>query len=570
LTLALDSNLADAAIHGSGNAQLAGDYPVSAQVSFNNILYTHFEPLLSTAVAKRPTFEGATDGRITVNGPLLKTDQMRGNLQLTRLSLTTQPPPGAGKSVTIANDGPIAVALDAGNIRIERARLTGPQTTIQAEGTASERAMNLNVNANADLGLLPSFDSDIVSSGKLVLATAVRGTMSKPLINGQLELQNASLNYQGVENGLSNANGVIAFNGNTARVQNLTAESGGGKVSVTGFIGFVNVLRLGLRANATNVRVRTPEGASVVASAEIRLSGTTENSNVTGTVTISQVSYNPQSDLGSMLTRAAPPVQSATAPSPILENMKLDIRVRTGTGLIVQASVARNLRADADLQIRGSAATPGVVGRVTISQGQLVFFGATYTVERGDISFYNPLRIDPILDMALETQAKSVTVTLHVTGPVDNMNLSYTSDPPLQFQEIVSLLASGKTPTSDPTLLANSPSAPEQSVQQMGESAILGQAVANPVSSRLERVFGLTQFKIDPSFSSGSDVPTARLTLQQQITSNLTFTYTSALDDPNGQIVKIEWTFSPQWAAIANRDQNGMFSINFLYKRQFR
>jgi translocation and assembly module TamB len=570
LNFALDSNLADAAIHGSGDAQLTGDYPVNAQVTFNNVLYTHLQALLGTTTTASPGFEGATEGRISVSGPVLKTDQMRGELQLTKLSLTTLPQPGAGKSVTIANDGPIGVSLDAGTVRIQRAHLTGPQTNIQAEGSASERTMNLNLNAAVDLSLLPDFSRVIDSTGKIALAAQVRGSMAKPLVNGQLQLQNASVNYRGVENGLSNANGVIAFNGNTARVQNLTAESGGGKISVTGFVGFVNVVRFALRANADKIRVRSPQGASVVASAEIRLSGTTENSNVTGTVTINQMTYNPQSDIGSMLTRAAPPVQSASTPSPMLENMKLDIRVHTLTGLTVQAALARNLRADVDLRVRGSAATPGVVGRVTISEGQLVFFGATYTVDRGSIGFYNPLRIDPVLDLTLETQAKTVTVTLRVTGPIDNMNLSYTSDPPLQFQEIVGLLASGKTPTSDPTLLANQPPAPEQSVQQMGESAILGKAVADPVSSRLERVFGVTQFKIDPSFSSGSDVPTARLTLQQQITHNLTFTYTSALDDPNGQIVKIEWAFSPQWAAVANRDQNGIFSINFLYKRQFR
>ena len=68
------------------------------------------------------------------------------------------------------------------------------------------------------------------------------------------------------------------------------------------------------------------------------------------------------------------------------------------------------------------------------------------------------------------------------------MKLSYTSDPPLQFQEIVSLLASGKTPTSDPTLLANQPSQPQQSFQQMGETAIVSKPRrpgGKPASARL-------------------------------------------------------------------------------------
>ena len=76
--------------------------------------------------------------------------------------------------------------------------------------------------------------------------------------------------------------------------------------------------------------------------------------------------------------------------------------------------------------------------------------------------------------------------------------------------------------------------------------------------------------KIDPTFTSGSDLPQARVTLQQQVASNITFTYISALQDPNAQIIRIEWAISPQWSAIANRDENGIVSVNFTYKKQFR
>jgi translocation and assembly module TamB len=175
-----------------------------------------------------------------------------------------------------------------------------------------------------------------------------------------------------------------------------------------------------------------------------------------------------------------------------------------------------------------------------------------------------------VLNISLETKAKGVDVNLNVTGPIDNMKLSYTSDPPLQFQEIVALLASGKTPTSDPTLLANQPSEPPQSFEQMGESALVSKALADPVSSRLQRVFGVNQLKVDPTFVSGSELPQARVTLQQQISSNVTFTYITALNDPNTQIIRAEWAFNQQWSAIATRDENGIFSVNFFYKKQFR
>lgn len=570
LNFALNSDLAGAAIRGSGDAQLAGDYPVNADLTIGNVAWTHIQKLLGNG--DTPQFEALADAHVTVHGPVLKTDQLNGSLQVSRLNLTTLPKPGAGKPITVVNQGPISLALDRGVLNIQSAHLTGPGTDIQATGTASipTQAMNVNVSANADLGVLPNFDRDVYSSGKVVLTAIVHGTAQQPLVNGQLVLQNASFNYAGFANGISNANGTIVFNGNSAQIRNLSGESGGGAVTLTGFAGYSSVVRFGIRATASSVRLRVQPGVSVTANANIQLTGTSKNSIVSGTATIEQVSYAPQSDLGSILQRAAPPVQTPSTSSPLLDNMRLDIHVRTAPGASVQSSLTEDIEADADLRVRGTAAEPGVVGRITINEGKLVFFGSEYTVDSGTIAFYNPLRIEPILDISLETQSQGVTVTLRVSGPVDNMKLSYTSDPPLQFQEIVGLLATGTTPTSDPTLLANQPPQPSQGFQQMGESAVVGQALANPVANRLQRVFGLTQFKIDPSFTTGSDVPTARLTLQQRISNNLTFTYVSAIDDPNSTIIRIEWAFNPRYSAVATRDQNGIVSVNLFYKRQFR
>jgi len=573
LNFALDSNLASSSIHGRGNAQLSGDYPVTAQLTFDNVSWTQIQALLGRGGSEPPNFEALAGGQITMSGPAMRTGDMRGSLQLTRVQLNTTPQPGsAAKPVVIQNQGPITATWDHGIARLENFHLTGPQTDLQAVGKVSLQAQTVNatVNANTNLGVLQPFNRDVVSSGEIVLATAVRGTMAKPMVNGRLELHNASLNYTEIPNGITNANGVVLFNGNNASVRSLTAELGGGKVTVSGFVAYNELMRFGLRARAANVRIRLQQGVSVVADANVQLTGGTKASAVSGTVTIDQVTYTPASDLGSILSRAAPPVQSPIAPSPLLDNMKLDIQVRTSSSMAVQASLAENLQADANLRIRGTASQPGVLGRVSITEGQLVFFSSTYTVNSGTISFYNPIRIEPVMNISLVTQAKGVDIVLKVTGPIDNMKLSYTSDPPLQFQEIVSLLASGKTPTSDPTILANQPSQPPQSFEQMGESALMSKALVDPMASRLQRVFGVSQLKIDPTFTSGSDLPQARLTLQQQVASNITFTYVTALNDPNSQIVRVEWTANPQWSAMATRDQNGIFSVKVLYKKQFR
>jgi translocation and assembly module TamB len=572
ITFNLDSNLAGASIQGKGDAQLTADYPLAAQMSIRNLNWKGLQPLLGSSVVAPSEFDAAADADITLNGPALRTAEMTGRLQLPRVQLTAMTPGVHAQKVTVQNQGPVVLSMDHGVARIESLHLTGPQTDVQAQGSVSLTAQTLqaSLNAHTDLGLLQKFDPDILSSGKITADATWRGTLSSPLINGKLQVEKASVHLPDVTTGLSNANGEVDFNGTSASFQNLTGEMGGGKVVLSGFMAFSGAARMALHISASKVRIRPQEGVSATADTDLRLSGRLDSSVLSGTAVINQITYAPHSDLGAILSRAAPAVQSSPTPSPLLDNMKLDVQVRTSSSTSVRASVAQSLQVDANLHIQGTASQPGVTGRIAVSEGKLVFLNSTYTVNTGTITFYNPIRIDPILDLSLETQAQGVDVTLRVTGPIDNMKLSYTSDPPIQFQEIVGLLAAGQTPTSDPNIIANQPTPPAQSFAGMGESAVVGQALADPVANQMQRVFGITQFKIDPTFANGQDLPQAQLSLQQQVTSRITLNYSTPMQGGGEEAVSGQYLISRQWSATATRDQFGLFSIKLLYKKQFK
>jgi translocation and assembly module TamB len=570
----LNSVIAGANIDGHGSVQLANEYPTDAQLTFKNVTWAGLRPVLGYDAREGFGFEAATDGQVSVSGPLMNTQQLRGSVQLTRVQMSGEATSVFRKvnPMVLQNQGPVSATLDRGTLKIQSAHLTGPQTDFQATGTVPLKGQSMDValNGNVNLAILQQFDRSITSTGNVVLAAGIRGSPAQPRLTGQVELHNASFDYTGWPAGLWKANGVVALSGDSAVIRNLTAEAGGGQVSVTGSATLNNTLRFGLQAKATRVRVLVQQGLGVLASANVSLSGTPESSLISGSVTVDQVSYASKTDLGSILSLAAPPVQTSSTPSPLLENARLDVRIRSSSALAVQSSLAQNVQLTADLRVRGTAAYPGVLGRVLITEGKLVFFGSTYTVNNGTIAFYNPVRVEPVLDLSLETQTQGVDVVLKVTGPIDNMKLSYTSDPPLQFQEIVNLLATGTTPTSDPTLLANSPALPPQTFQQMGESAIVGRALSDPVTNQLQRVFGVTQLKINPAFVSGSQLPEAQLSLQQQISSNITFTYVTGLNTANAETIQVLWTLTPQWSAEALQDYNGIVSVTLIYKRQFR
>jgi translocation and assembly module TamB len=249
--------------------------------------------------------------------------------------------------------------------------------------------------------------------------------------------------------------------------------------------------------------------------------------------------------------------------------MRLDVRIDTAPDVQFRTTLTQNLEAEGHLTLRGTPARPGMLGRITVTQGEVVFFGSRYTIDQGTVSFYNPQRVNPFLNINLSTSARGVEVALSVSGPMDRLKLSYHSDPPLQFNEIVSLLASGKTPTSDPVLAAQQPAAPQQSFEQMGASTLLGQAVATPVSGRLQRLFGVSKLKIDPQIPGAENTPAARLTIEQQISRDLLFTYIQDVTQSNPQILRVEWTIDPQWSAIAQRQTNGEIGLDFFYKKRF-
>jgi len=402
------------------------------------------------------------------------------------------------------------------------------------------------------------------------LNAAVTGTTAQPSVRGTLQLQNASFNLLDLPQGISNASGTVQFNGTQAVLQNITGQSGGGKVTLTGSVGYGGPeMQFRAQVTASQVHIEYPETVTTEVNARLALNGTTSNSLLSGTVSVQDLLLHSHSDVGSILTSAATPPSSATPTSGLLGGMHFDVRIRTASDVQFRTTLTQNLQADANLTLRGTPDHPGMIGRITVTQGDVVFFGAKYSIDQGTIAFYDLQKIEPILSVDLETTVQGVDVSLSVSGPIERMKLSYRSDPPLEFQQIVSLLATGAVPTTDPVLAAHTPAAPQQNFEQTGASTLLGQAIANPISGRLQRLFGVSKLSIDPQIVGNSNSPQATMTFQQQVTKDITFTYIQDVTRSNSQSIRVEWAISPQFSAVLQRDLYGDVNLDFFYKKRF-
>jgi len=251
-----------------------------------------------------------------------------------------------------------------------------------------------------------------------------------------------------------------------------------------------------------------------------------------------------------------------------LSGMHFDVRIETAPNISFETSLTQDIQVEGNLRLQGTPYNPVLLGRLNITQGEVNFLGNKYTINQGSLSFSNPVKLDPVLNVDLETRVQGIDVILTVSGPLTGLIVTSRSDPPLESSQVLSLLTTGSAPTTDPTLSSRQ-NAPSQSFAQLGAGALVGQVVANPVSSRLQRFFGVSKLKIDPQLTGVENNLQARLTLEQQVTKNLTFTYITNLNSSNQQIVRVEWALSKTFSVIAVRDENGLFGVDFLYKKSF-
>jgi translocation and assembly module TamB len=249
--------------------------------------------------------------------------------------------------------------------------------------------------------------------------------------------------------------------------------------------------------------------------------------------------------------------------------VQFDVRVETAQGLAVETSMTKNIEAEANLRIRGTPERPVVLGNLSVNAGEIEFFGTKYAINRGEVNFYNPAKIEPIIDMDLETHVRGITVDILFAGPLNKLNFSYRSDPPLETTQILALLAVGREPVTAGRL-ATTQTSTNTSYLATGTNALLSQAINAPASGRLQRLFGVSHIKIDPQFTDLTSVPQARVTLEQQISKDITMTYITNLARTQEQIIRVEWDFNREWSAIAVRDENGLFGIDFQYRKRFK
>jgi len=559
--LKLTSAMSEGAVVGGITLGLTDPLPIDGTVSIKNM---NLEPYLLTALHLRKfNGRGSADGDISVKGELRSPESVIVDGNFTRLTL-------AYAGVQLENSGPIHITSSRDNLKIVSAALKGADTNAELTGSVQftgRRTIALKLNGSVDLRLLSGYVPDIDLTGHGDINTSFEGTLDRPRIIGRVNLSNVSARSPDFPTGLSNLMGDLVFDANRLFFDNLTGEAGGGILSLSGSVNYSDTpLRYDISAKTDRVRVRYPEGMSWLAAGSLRLTGTMDGGLLTGKVQIQRVTLSEGLESAGVLVSSSS--STGATSSSFLRNLQFDVEA-TSTPDARMEWPGAHLEAEANLRVRGNAENPILLGHIHVLSGELNFHGNKYRVARGDLNFANPFRVDPVINVEASTTVQQYEITLNFTGQASKMSVSYRSDPPLPPNDIITLLTVGQ-PGQESVLRTGGVT---QTGGFTGASALLSEAVSSQLGGRVERLFGITHFRVDPGLTSvgtngSGQNAAARVTVEQQVTPSLTVTYISNVSSTQQQVIQVEYNVTRSISVVALRDQNGTFGIDIKFKKR--
>ena len=381
--------------------------------------------------------------------------------------------------------------------------------------------MALRISGRTDLAIANTMLS---VSGQRVTGAAnldlsVAGTFSSPRVQGTVTIANGSFvdSLQGVQlNGIA---ARLSARGQVLAIESLTAQTpNGGSLSARGQVTLDPAAGLPGDIRITGSRAQLVSNETVEASADLNLaiSGPLlTRPRASGNINIITMSVSVPDRLPTTLrplpgTRHVRPTPTAAARLALARRQQsaatqgrpfradLDLTVTAQNRIFVRGR-GINAELGGDLRLQGTTQDPIAIGAFELRRGRFDILGKRLDFVRGRLDFTGDLT--PSLDFLAETQAGDVTARIGVTGPASRPEFTFSSEPYLPQDEVLS------------RILFQRPSGGLSA----GQALQLAQAVAqlsggsgNDAFERLRRSLGVDSLDITVGAGGGPEVGVSR------------------------------------------------------------
>jgi len=541
----VSSKVMDAPVQLRGHVNLTGDYHTEATIDTGALQLNQLLKLYWPR--SRQAVQVQTELHAVLAGPLREIDQLEAHLTIPQLTASYD-------SLQISAADPIRLDYAHSIVTLRPSELRGSNTILRLQGSIplnGTSALNINAQGDVNADLIRIIDPDLSSSGVISFDARALGSLKSPSLQGRVLFREFGLATARFPLGLENVNGSLNLDNERVQISSLSGQLGGGQLSMAGSILYRPHVQFDVTMQTKEVRLRSADGVRVLLDSNLALTGTWDASSLKGRVQIDSLSFTPDFDLAKLavqLGSSAVPQQGRWA-----DSVKLAIAVQSKNRLSPSSALA-TAEGDVNLQLIGTAGSPVITGRIDLSSGEFSYRSRHFQLQRGVVAFDDPNKTRPALDIAVTTTVQQYNLTLTLRGSLDRLNTSYASDPPLPTADIINLIAVGNT---------------TQAAGGHGTDSILASQAASQVSSRMQSMTGISSLRIDPLVGGSNRNPSARIAIQQRVTKNFLFTFSTDVSEAGGETVQGKYQINKRWSVSAARDQVGGISAEGRYHTKF-
>lgn len=309
-------------------------------------------------------------------------------------------------------------------------------------------------------------------NGRLEIDVKIAGKVASPAVNGSVSISgaryedillgvllndiNMKLNLVGISSGRVRAKKGFDIPGSMNFV--LTAADGlGGSMRVSG-AGSLDGEKIDITAALDHLRPLRRRDIQINLSGDAKVSGSAFAPDIIGKILINQgeilldnlavgssvttlpISV-PKSGGKSEKGKLSAPIRNAEKAAP---KGSINMRIQSPGRFIVEG---RGLTSEwqANLLVTGSPFAPAITGQISAVKGNFDFLGKNFILSRGIVSFAGGSLANPLLNIVLTNHAPDLVAHINITGPVNKIKLTMTSEPALPRDEILSRVLFGKS-----------------------------------------------------------------------------------------------------------------------------
>ena len=353
----------------------------------------------------------------------------------------------------------------ANAVQLARLNVSGADgLALEARGSLplSGNGLGIDFTGKVPLSLANRMLADraAVARGVLSVSGRATGSLSNPQLNAMVSTTGAEFIDPQSNVRLQRIALFASVSGNQLTIRSFTGGlSTGGTVSASGSLSLAAGIPADIAISLDNARYSDGELIAATLSGKLKLAGALMRDPVlSGRIRIDRAELTVPESLASAEDIAA--VKHRNTPADVLKTLsralpkgeagkngsagqvlRLDVQVNAPARIFVRG---RGL----DAELGGTVSLTGPVSNIQpsggfrIIRGRLSILGQRITLDQGKVTLIGDL--DPYVDFTATTPGTDIDVTIKVTGRISDLDISFSSQPELPQDEVLSRLIFGR------------------------------------------------------------------------------------------------------------------------------